>query len=51
MFDLIEHEPARLREATSIVAVWTDQKATREIMLFLHASGVGTSRAAWIFKT
>jgi exodeoxyribonuclease V alpha subunit len=59
VFDLIEQEPQRLREvtgigekrATRIVAGWADQKAIREIMLFLHAQGVGTSRAVRIFKT
>jgi len=59
VFDLIEQEPARLREVTGIgtkraqriVAGWADQKAIREIMLFLHANGVGTSRAVRIYKT
>ena len=59
VFDLIEQEPARLREVTGIgtkraariVAGWAEQRAIREIMLFLHAHGVGTSRAVRIFKT
>jgi exodeoxyribonuclease V alpha subunit len=59
VFDLIEQQPGRLREVTGIgqkraariVASWADQKAIREIMLFLHAHGVGTSRAVRIFKT
>jgi exodeoxyribonuclease V alpha subunit len=59
VFDLIEQQPERLREVTGIgekraariVAGWADQKAIREIMLFLHAHGVGTSRAVRIFKT
>jgi len=59
VFDLIEQEPRRLREvagigqkrAARIVAGWAEQKAVREIMLFLHAHGVGTSRAVRIFKT
>ncbi len=59
VFDLIEREPGRLREVTGIgakraariVAGWADQKAIREIMLFLHAHGVGTSRAVRIYKT
>ena len=59
VFDLIEQEPKRLREVTGIgakraariVAGWAEQKAIREIMLFLHANGVGTSRAVRIFKT
>ena len=59
MFDLIEQEPARLREVTGIgpkraariTAGWAAQKVIREIMLFLHANGVGTSRAVRIYKT
>ena len=59
VFDLIEQEPGRLREVTGIghkraqriVAGWAEQKAIREIMLFLHAHGVGTARAVRIFKT
>ncbi len=59
VFELIEQQPARLREVTGIgprraariVAGWADQKVIREIMLFLHAHGVGTSRAVRIFKT
>jgi hypothetical protein len=30
---------------------WADQKAIREIMIFLHSHGVSTSRAVRIFKT
>ena len=59
VFELIEQEPSRLREVTGIgpkraariVAGWADQKVIREIMLFLHAGGVGTSRAVRIYKT
>ena len=59
VFDLIEQEPARLREVTGIgpkraariIAGWAEQKVVREIMLFLHAHGVGTSRAVRIYKT
>ena len=59
VFDVIEQKPERLREvdgigpkrADSIVAAWADQKAIREIMVFLHCHGVGTSRAVRIFKT
>ena len=59
MFDLIEQQPERLREvagigpkrAARIVAGWAEQKVIREIMLFLHAHGVGTSRAVRIYKT
>ncbi len=59
MFEVIEQKPERLQEvdgigpkrADSIVAAWADQKAIREIMIFLHSHGVGTSRAVRIFKT
>src|SRR3954454_15917530 len=59
VFDLIEQEPARLRQVTGIgpkraariIAGWAEQKVIREIVLFLHASGVGTSRAVRICKT
>src|SRR5436305_2972360 len=59
VFDVIEATPDRLREvngigpvrATSILAAWAEQKAVREIMVFLHSHGVGTARAARIFKT
>ena len=59
VFDVIEQEPARLREvdgigpvrADRIIAGWGDQKAIREIMLFLQSHGVGTSRAVRIYKT
>jgi exodeoxyribonuclease V alpha subunit len=59
VFDLIEQQPDRLREVTGIgpkraaqiVAGWAEQKVVREIMLFLHSHGVGTSRAVRIFKT
>ena len=37
--------------AGKIVAGWAEQKAVRDIMVFLHSHGVGTSRAVRIFKT
>jgi exodeoxyribonuclease V alpha subunit len=59
VFDIIETAPDRLREvdgigpvrAASILAAWAEQKAVREIMIFLHSQGVGTARAVRIFKT
>ena len=59
VFEVIEATPERLREvdgigpvrAASIVAAWAEQKAVREIMVFLHSHGVGTARAVRIFKT
>src|SRR5262249_49993381 len=59
VFDVVEREPGRLREVTGIgpkraeriTAGWAEQKVIREIMLFLHSNGVGTSRAVRIYKT
>ena len=59
VFDIIEAAPDQLREvegigrvrAASILAAWAEQKAVREIMVFLHSHGVGTARAVRIFKT
>ncbi|WP_046867161.1 SF1B family DNA helicase RecD2 [Microvirga massiliensis] len=58
-FEIIEANPERLTEvpgigpwrASRIVSGWAEQKAVREIMIFLHAHGVGTARAVRIFKT
>jgi exodeoxyribonuclease V alpha subunit len=59
VFDIIEANPERLREvdgigvvrAQRITAAWAEQKAVREIMVFLHSHGVGTARAVRIYKT
>src|ERR1700738_1667715 len=59
VFDVIEATPDQLREvdgigpvrAASILAAWAEQKAVREIMVFLHSNGVGTARAVRILKT
>lgn len=59
VFTVIEQEPARLRDvpgigatrATRITDGWSSQRAVRDIMVFLHAHGVGTSRAMRIYKT
>jgi exodeoxyribonuclease V alpha subunit len=59
VFDVIEAQPDRLREvdgigpvrAARITAAWAEQKAVREIMVFLHSHGVGTARAVRIFNT
>ncbi len=58
-FAVIEAEPERLTEvsgigptrAARITAAWAEHKVVREIMVFLHAHGVGTARAVRIFKT
>ena len=57
--DVIQTQPDRLREvegigpvrASRIVAAWAEQKAVREMLVFLHSHGVGTARAVRIFKT
>jgi len=59
VFDVIEATPERLREvdgigpirAARILTAWAEQKAVREIIVFLHSHGVGTARAVRIFKT
>jgi len=59
VFEVIETQADRLREvsgigpvrAARIVAAWAEQKAVREILVFLHSHGVGTARAVRIFKT
>jgi exodeoxyribonuclease V alpha subunit len=59
VFEVIAQEPSRLREVTGIgpkraeriTAGWAEQQVIREIMLFLHSNGVGTSRAVRIYKT
>ena len=59
VFEVIEHTPERLLEVEGIgktrlqriTSGWAEQKAIREIMVFLQSHGVGTSRAVRIFKT
>ena len=59
VFNVIENEPQRLTElegigrkrAESVIQAWTDQKAVRDIMVFLHSHGIGTARAVRIYKT
>ncbi len=59
IFDVIDTEPDRLREVEGIGAVraarireaWAEQRAVREIMVFLHEHSVGTARAVRIYKT
>ena len=52
VFDVIEATPdlGPVR-ASRITAAWAEQKAVREIMVFLHSHGVGTARAVRIYKT
>ncbi|MDD4933776.1 MAG: ATP-dependent RecD-like DNA helicase, partial [Methylacidiphilaceae bacterium] len=59
ILEIIEKESARLEEVDGIgptrrgriKEAWNEQKTVREIMLFLHSHGVGTSRALRIYKT
>ncbi|MBK8223976.1 MAG: ATP-dependent RecD-like DNA helicase [Candidatus Obscuribacter sp.] len=59
VFEIIEETPERLLELPGIGSKrkeqvergWADQKAIREIMVFLQSYGVGTSRAVRIYKT
>jgi exodeoxyribonuclease V alpha subunit len=59
VFEVTAQEPGRLREvggigpqpAERIIAGWAEQQVIRDIMLFLHSNGVGTSRAVRIYKT
>jgi exodeoxyribonuclease V alpha subunit len=59
IFEIIESESARLEEIEgigperrrSIKQAWAEQRVVRDIMVFLHAQGLGTSRAVRIYKT
>jgi len=59
VFDVIENTPQRLAEVDGIgplrigliQSAWGEQKAVREIMLFLQSHGVSTARAVRIYKT
>ena len=56
---VIEEEPARLREvlgvgkhrASSIQQAWEEQKAIKEVMIFLQTHNITTSHAVRIYKT
>ncbi len=59
VFDVIEKQPDKLMELpgigekrkTMVTTAWVEQKAIREIMVFLQSYGVGTARAVRIYKT
>jgi exodeoxyribonuclease V alpha subunit len=59
VFGIIENTSARLEEIDGIGPgrrrkireAWAEQRVVRDIMVFLHAHGVGTSRATRIYKT
>jgi exodeoxyribonuclease V alpha subunit len=48
LIELVGIGPKRVERITS---GWADQKAIREIMVFLQSHGVGTTRAVRIYKT
>jgi exodeoxyribonuclease V alpha subunit len=58
VFEVIERQPQRLREvpgigrglAGRITAAWREQRAVRDIMLFLHSHRLSPLRAARIFE-
>ena len=58
VFDVIENQPERLMEIqgigkgrlAKIKAAWLEQQAVREIMVYLHAHGVGSTFAQRIYK-
>ncbi|MFN2137082.1 MAG: ATP-dependent RecD-like DNA helicase [Candidatus Promineifilaceae bacterium] len=57
--EVIDHQPERLREVVgigqkrilSIVKSWEQQRAIKEVMLFLQSHGVSTNLAVKIYKT
>jgi exodeoxyribonuclease V alpha subunit len=59
VFEVIEQTPERLKEidgigpvrAKKITIGWADQKAIREIMIFLQSHGIPTARAVRIYRT
>lgn len=59
IFEVIDQEPAKLlslegigpKRLKQISAAWVEQKAVREIMVFLQSHGIGTARAVRIYKT
>lgn len=59
VFDIIENQSRRLEEVDGIGPerrqrikdAWAEQKVVRDIMLFLHAHGLGTNRAVRIYKS
>lgn len=59
VFNVIEDEPHKLKSiaglgatrCAQIVDSWHEQKAVRDIMVFLQSHGVGTARAVRIYNT
>lgn len=59
IFTVIEEEPQKLmtlsgigkKRMEKITSAWEEQKAVRDIMLFLQSHGAGTARAVRIYKS
>ena len=59
VFEVFENEPERLAEVSGlgkkrrqqIIESWSEQKAVRDIMVFLQTHGIGPARAVRIYKT
>lgn len=59
VFDVIEETPECLltlvgigkKRKDRVLSAWSEQKAIRSIMVFLHGHGVGTARSVRIYKT
>lgn len=58
LFDVIDREPERLHQVpglgrkriAALLSAWQEQKAVREIMVFLYQHGIGPGRAQRILK-
>ncbi|MDE0033356.1 MAG: ATP-dependent RecD-like DNA helicase [Deltaproteobacteria bacterium] len=58
VFEVIERKPERLlaldgigtKRQARVTEAWREQKAVREIMVFLHSHGIGSARAARIHR-
>ena len=58
VFEVIERSPERLlaldgigtKRQERVTEAWREQKAVREIMVFLHSHGIGSARAARIHR-
>ncbi|TPW15460.1 MAG: exodeoxyribonuclease V alpha subunit, partial [Halothiobacillaceae bacterium] len=59
VFEVIEREPQRLSEIpglgkkrrAQLLASWAEQRAVRDIMVYLQSHGIGPARAVRIYKT
>ena len=59
VFEVIEHSPQKLRSVpgigsgrqATITRAWKEQKAVRDIMVFLQSHGVSTAKSVRIYKT